>query len=104
VKFSASRRCKSFSVGDGIGSLFGDNVIGDLIGLAVGLPAAAVAVVAAGIINIFQWLFGGLGRADTPLPGQAVDSDSHFFQYQPAAADLYVVNSIWLSAPISVTR
>lgn len=89
------------SIGQGIGSLFGDNIIGDLIGLAAGLPAATLVVVAAAIINIYQWLFGGRSATETPLPGQDLHDDSHFFQLQPAVTDLYVMNAIWISAPMA---
>ena len=47
-----------FSVGQGIGSLFGDNIIGDVIGLAAAFPATIVVSVTAGIVGFFQLIFG----------------------------------------------
>ena len=83
------------SIGQGIGSLFGDNIIGDLIGLAAAVPATLVVGVATGLVLIYQWLFGGpsLGAGQAMPVGQAAADESHFFQPLPAAADLSAVNS-----------
>ena len=45
------------SLGDGIGSLFGDNIFGYMIGAATGGAAAITISVVAGIIRIFDALF-----------------------------------------------
>ena len=47
------------SLGDGIGSLFGDNIFGYMIGAATGGAAAITISVVAGIIRIFDALFPG---------------------------------------------
>ncbi len=82
------------SIGQGIGSLFGDNIIGDLIGLVAAVPATLVVGVASGIILIYQWLFGGpsVGAGQAVPAGQEVSDEGHFFQPLPAAADLYAMN------------
>lgn len=63
------------SIGAGIGSLFGDNVFGELIGMAAGLPITVVIGLAAGVVGILEWLFG-----------PKADSNPH-----PAASDPYVI-------------
>ncbi|MFY9490053.1 MAG: hypothetical protein WAP49_04150, partial [Mycobacterium sp.] len=93
------------SIGRGIGSLFGDNIIGDLIGLAAAVPATLVVGVASGIILIYQWLFGGpsIGAGQAVPAGQQVSDESHFFQPLPAAADLIVTAGQFTLAGLMMT-
>lgn len=83
------------SIGAGIGSLFGDNIVGDVIGVAAGLPITLAIGIAAGLVQIYQWLIGKQNEQWTPA-AQAASSESHYFQVVPAAADLYVTNTITL--------
>ncbi|MGI9161885.1 MAG: hypothetical protein ACR2JI_03010, partial [Mycobacterium sp.] len=46
------------SVGQGIGSLFGDNSVGTLIGTVAAVPATVVIGIGSAIIGFFQWIFG----------------------------------------------
>ena len=85
-----------FSIGQGIGSLFGDNIVGDLVGLVAAFPATLAVGVTASIVGIFQWLFGApsVGANRTALAAQALAGDSRFFQPLPGAADLYVMDAL----------
>jgi hypothetical protein len=62
------------SIGQGIGSLFGNNLIGDLIGVVAAVPVTLVIGVASGIIDLYQWLFGGpgVGAGQAVPAGQAL--------------------------------
>ena len=90
-----------FSIGQGIGSLFGDNIVGDLIGLVAAFPATLAVSVTAGIVGIYQWLFGApsVGVDRTALAAQALAGDSRFFQPLPGAADLYVMDALVAAQP-----
>ncbi|MGV0993579.1 MAG: hypothetical protein ACOYB7_15145 [Mycobacterium sp.] len=81
------------SLGKGIGSLFGDNVIGDLVGLAAGVPATLAIGLTSLTVALFQLIFGrpAYGVSPSAAAGQALPSESHYFQAAPAAADLYVI-------------
>lgn len=46
------------SLGHGIGSLFGDNVFGELIGVAAAVPATLGVVISSAIVGFFEWIFG----------------------------------------------
>ena len=71
-----------FSVGQGIGSLFGDNIIGDVIAVAAALPATLAISVTAGIVTLFQWIFGTSNVAVQQMPGL----DTYLITVAPAAA------------------
>ena len=90
-----------FSIGQGIGSLFGDNIVGDLIGLVAAFPATLAVSVTAGIVGIYQWLFGApsVGVDRNALAAQALAGDSRFFQPLPGAADLYVMDALVAAQP-----
>jgi hypothetical protein len=62
------------SIGQGIGSLFGNNLIGDLIGVVAAVPVTLVIGVGSGIVELYQWLFGGPGVG----AGQAVPAGQAF--------------------------
>jgi len=79
-----------FSIGQGIGSLFGDNLIGDFIGLAAAIPATLVIGMAAGIAQIYQWLFGRPNLAtNLAVTGQALPAESRSYQPLPSVSDLF---------------
>jgi hypothetical protein len=80
------------SIGQGIGSLFGDNIIGELIGLVAGVPITLVIGVGSGIALVYQWLFGGPSLGANSAESQS--AESHFFQPLSAASDTYVMSAI----------
>ncbi len=47
-----------FSIGAGIGSLFGDNIIGEVIGWVSGFPATVGVGIAAAVIGVYEWIIG----------------------------------------------
>lgn len=64
------------SIGQGIGSLFGDNIIGGLIGFATGVPVTLAIGVGSAIIGFLDWILGGLRYdAVAPAPATAIAFD-----------------------------
>ena len=64
------------SIGQGIGSLFGDNIIGGLIGFATGVPVTLAIGVGSAIIGFLDWILGGLRYdAAAPAPATAIAFD-----------------------------
>lgn len=80
------------SIGQGIGSLLGDNIVGHFVGLVAGVPITLVIGVGSGIALVYQWLFGGPSLAVNPAGVQS--AESHFFQPLSAASDTYVISAI----------
>jgi len=79
------------AIGDGVGSLFGANLLGFAVGKVVGATATLAIHIAAGIALLFT--------ADTSIGAAAGTADaapniSHFFEQITVASDLYVVNAI----------
>ncbi len=64
------------SLGRGMGSVFGDNVVGDAIGAVAGFNATIVVFLAAGAVQLYEWLSGearlgfnaGTGRYELAEP------------------------------------
>ncbi|MCW1959482.1 MAG: hypothetical protein KIH64_013260 [Mycobacterium sp.] len=92
------RYALSFSIGQGIGSLFGDNIIGRLIGTVAGVPIAITLDITTGIERFYEWLSSGWATSPDYNPGAAASlpNSSHYFQPVPAATDLYVMNAVVL--------
>ena len=89
-------RVIGFAIGQGIGSLFGQNIIGAAIGGVVGIGATVVLGLTFGVINIFRALTG----RDSNVPGAAAatvvstaDGDD-FVGRVPAPGDLYAMKAI----------
>lgn len=82
------------SIGRGVGLLLGDNVVADLVGVAVGVPAALAVSIGAGIAGILQWLFGKPTYGVNPAAStsQASSGGKHRLP-----EDLYVTNTVVLS-------
>jgi len=92
------------SIGQGIGSLLGDNIVGHFIGFVAGVPITIVVVAAAGVVSLYQWIFGAPSLS-TGQSAQALPDGSHFFQPLAAASDSYVMNAIlpdWQATAASV--
>ena len=81
------------SIGQGIGSLFGDNIVGHFIGFVAGVPITIVVVATAGVVSLYQWIFGE-PNLSAGQSAQALPDGSHFFQPLAAASDSYVMNAI----------
>ena len=79
------------SLGEGIGSLFGDNLVGLLIGGAAGITATVVIGIASGLTLLFTG--GG------PVVGAAAATDAkltegHFFETVTVPGDLFVMTAV----------
>lgn len=71
------------ALGQGVGSLFGDNVFGDLVGWVVGVNATLLVGVVAGIARFFV-------AAPPAGPSQAV-AGAYLVEQVPAAGELFVM-------------
>ncbi|MFM9033593.1 MAG: hypothetical protein ACKOQ4_04790, partial [Mycobacterium sp.] len=87
------------AIGQGIGSLFGDNIFGRSIGLVAGLPITITISATAGFLRVYNWLSGGW--AVTPIGGQSQSTFAAqaapaggLFQPAPAASDLYEISAV----------
>jgi hypothetical protein len=103
VYSSKVRYALGFSIGQGIGSLFGDNIVGRLIGAVAGVPVTVTLEIATGFLRFYDWLSSGWAVAPdfstsqiTPSAAASLPNGSHYFQPVPAAADLYVMNAVLL--------
>ena len=88
-------RVLGFAIGAGIGSLFGQNIIGAFIGGVVGVGATVVLGLSFGIINIFRALTG----RDTVIPGAAAtvvstSAGDGFLDRVPAPGDLFAMKAV----------
>lgn len=70
------------SLGDGIGSLFGDNIFGYMIGAATGGAAAITISVVAGIIRVFDALFPRRSGAQAHSHGASRIAESGGYIYE----------------------
>jgi hypothetical protein len=84
------------SLGAGVGSLFGDNIFGAVIGDLVGFSSSVMIALAGGV----TWLYIGGGpviraaaAADAPL------SDGYFFELLPTADNLSALRATVLQGP-----
>ena len=60
-----------FSLGAGIGSLFGDNILGEVIGWVSGFPATIAVGVAAVVIGVYEWIVGLVSSVIDGIAGPA---------------------------------
>jgi len=84
------------SLGAGVGSLFGDNIFGAVIGDVVGFGSSVVIALAGGI----TWLFidgGPVIRAAAAAGGPV--SDGYFFELLPTTDDLSTMRATLLQGP-----
>ena len=65
-----------FSIGAGIGSLFGENIVGDIIGWLAGFPATIVVGVGAAVIDLYRWIVDGWMLVINAITGQAQPSEA----------------------------
>ena len=79
------------SVGLGVGSLFGDNIVGLLVGGVVGITATVVISIASGLTLLFTGGGPVVGAAAT-TNGQL--ADGHFFETVTMPGDLYVMTAV----------
>ena len=86
------------SLGQGVGSLFGDNAVAQLIGVAVGVPAAVAVVGGSLIAGLLQWLFGRPTYAVTPAAAAANARASYHVR-----VDMYATNTVVLSPALAAS-
>ena len=79
------------SVGQGIGSLFGDNIVGLLVGGVAGITATVVIGIASGLTLLFTGGGPVIGAAAT-TGGQL--AEGHFLETVTVAGDLYVMTAV----------
>ena len=94
------------SIGQGIGSLFGDNIVAEVIGLAAGVPVTLVIGVGSGIVGFLQWVFGrpSIGVTPSASAAQVPSAESHYFQSLPAAVGSSAASAIiigWQPAEVA---
>lgn len=65
-----------FSIGAGVGSLFGENIVGDIIGWVAGFPATIVVGGAAAVIDLYRWIVDGWMLVVNAISGQARPSEA----------------------------
>lgn len=65
-----------FSIGAGIGSLFGENIVGDIIGWLAGFPATIVVGVGAAVIDLYRWIVDGWMLVINTITGQVQPSEA----------------------------
>ena len=83
------------SLGQGVGSLFGDNIFGNLIGAAVAVPATLVIGATSAVLGFLELLFGRPTYGPSPAAAQAGSGHSqHAQQLSSVADDLYIWNSV----------
>ncbi len=92
------QRAVGMSIGQGIGSIFGENPLGYVIGIAAGATATVVIGVAAGIVNLYTWLFGddGIFAAQPSTTAQlqgAGSAPAESVQRLSTANDLYTMEA-----------
>lgn len=71
------------SLGQGIGSLFGDNIFGDLVGVVTGFNA-----------TLLLGIVGGIARFFVPAPvARPAAAGSYLVEQVPAAGELFVMTA-----------
>ncbi|WP_293307073.1 hypothetical protein, partial [Mycolicibacterium sp.] len=83
------------SIGQGIGSLFGDNVVADMIGVVVGVPATLVVGATSAIVALFELIFGRPSFGVNPA-ASVRSNESHYAESLTITDDLYIWNSVVL--------
>jgi hypothetical protein len=83
------------SVGYGIGSLFGDNVVGYMVGFAAGAAATITISIVAGLVRTFQMMFpGATAVADTSTTSLVSPAAAYFNNVFAAADGSYAMSAI----------
>ena len=82
------------SLGQGIGSLFGDNIFGDLIGAVAAVPATLVIGATSAVLGFVELIFGRPTYGPSPAAARVGSEHSHHAQQIAVVDDLYIWNSV----------
>ena len=81
------------AIGQGIGALFGDNIIGAVVAGVVGVGASVAIAIAIGIINIVR-SFNGFSVPTAAAAVFSTAADDDFFSRVPAEGDYYLMRAV----------